>query len=159
MPSGRRDFASTDVSSNAKDLVHAAGSLRAHHAVPSILIGHSLGGAAVLAATENVPETRALVTLAHPSRRSSSGGCTPPTTRRWRSTTLARYSTPPTTPRRSSASTRHRSVRAGLLEAADRCPAHKTLGEVLVDTTLVAGDSAGPDLESPEPNLSGPAAA
>jgi uncharacterized OsmC-like protein/pimeloyl-ACP methyl ester carboxylesterase len=61
------DFANTNFSSNVKDLVHAAGYLRTHRAAPSILIGHSLGGAAVLAATEHVPETRAVVTIGAPA--------------------------------------------------------------------------------------------
>ena len=41
------DFANTNFSSNVDDLVAAADWLRAEHAAPSILIGHSLGGAAV----------------------------------------------------------------------------------------------------------------
>ena len=41
--------------------------LRAQRAAPAILIGHSLGGAAVLAAAADVPEARAVVTIAAPS--------------------------------------------------------------------------------------------
>lgn len=61
------DFANTDFSSNVSDLVAAATYLRTHHAAPTILIGHSLGGAAVIAATEKIPETRAVVTIGAPA--------------------------------------------------------------------------------------------
>src|SRR5262245_4229105 len=43
------EFANTTFSSNVADLVAAADHLRRTHRAPSILIGHSLGGAAVLA--------------------------------------------------------------------------------------------------------------
>ena len=45
----------------------AAGYLRQHHRAPSILIGHSLGGAAVLAAAALVPECRAVATIGAPA--------------------------------------------------------------------------------------------
>ncbi|GGY75931.1 alpha/beta hydrolase family protein [Pseudoduganella plicata] len=61
------DFANTNFSSNIADLVAAADYLRAHYAAPQILIGHSLGGAATLAVAGNVPEVRAVVTIAAPS--------------------------------------------------------------------------------------------
>lgn len=61
------DFANTNFTSNIDDLVNAATYLRAEHHAPSILIGHSLGGAAVLAAAERLPEVRAVVTLAAPA--------------------------------------------------------------------------------------------
>lgn len=61
------EFANTNFSSNVADLVAAANYLRQHHRVPALLIGHSLGGAAVLAAAEHVPEARAVVTIAAPS--------------------------------------------------------------------------------------------
>ena len=60
------DFADTHFSSNVDDLVAACDWLRAEHAAPSLLIGHSLGGAAVLAATHRVPEVVAVATLAAP---------------------------------------------------------------------------------------------
>ena len=44
------DFANTNFSSNIADLIAAADWLGQHHQAPQILIGHSLGGAAVLAA-------------------------------------------------------------------------------------------------------------
>jgi alpha-beta hydrolase superfamily lysophospholipase len=60
------DFANTDFSSNVDDLVAAADWLRAHHGAPTLLIGHSLGGAAVLAAAGRVSDARAVVTLGAP---------------------------------------------------------------------------------------------
>src|SRR6266436_4255369 len=48
--SSEGEFANTNFSSNIEDLVNAAGYLRDNFAAPAILIGHSLGGAAVLAA-------------------------------------------------------------------------------------------------------------
>lgn len=61
------DFANTDFSSNVDDLIAAADWLRAEHEAPSILIGHSLGGAAVLAAAEAVDEAVGVVTVGAPS--------------------------------------------------------------------------------------------
>lgn len=61
------DFSATDFSSNADDLVCAVGYLRQHHAAPAILIGHSLGGAAVLATAHRIPEVKAVATLGAPA--------------------------------------------------------------------------------------------
>ena len=60
------EFANTTFSSNVDDLVAAADHLRRTLAAPTILIGHSLGGAAVLAAAHRIPEARAVVTIAAP---------------------------------------------------------------------------------------------
>ena len=60
------EFGATTFSSNIGDLVAAAAHLRASYAAPRILIGHSLGGAAVLAAAARVPEARAVATLGAP---------------------------------------------------------------------------------------------
>src|SRR5262245_24766058 len=65
--SSHGEFENTGFSSNVEDLVRAAAHLRAHFAPPAILIGHSLGGAAVLAAAHRIPEARAVVTIAAPS--------------------------------------------------------------------------------------------
>ncbi|SFI73507.1 bifunctional alpha/beta hydrolase/OsmC family protein [Bradyrhizobium sp. Gha] len=65
--SSEGDFANSTFSSNVADLVRAADHLRATRKAPSILIGHSLGGAAILAAAGKIPETRAVVTIAAPS--------------------------------------------------------------------------------------------
>jgi alpha/beta superfamily hydrolase len=61
------EFANTNFSSNVEDLVRAAAWLREHHRAPALLIGHSLGGAAVLAAAPAIPESKAVVTIAAPS--------------------------------------------------------------------------------------------
>jgi uncharacterized OsmC-like protein/fermentation-respiration switch protein FrsA (DUF1100 family) len=65
--SSEGDFANTHFSSNVADLVAAAGHLRRTRRAPNLLIGHSLGGAAVLAAAAAIPEARAVVTIAAPS--------------------------------------------------------------------------------------------
>ena len=61
------DFANTDFSSNVQDLVAAANALGERHAAPRLLVGHSLGGAAVLVAAHELPEVRAVATIAAPS--------------------------------------------------------------------------------------------
>ncbi|QCB45288.1 alpha/beta fold hydrolase [Hydrogenophaga sp. PAMC20947] len=60
------DFANTHFSSNVDDLVAAADWLRAQHGAPALLIGHSLGGAAVLAAAARVRDCKAVATLGAP---------------------------------------------------------------------------------------------
>jgi putative redox protein len=65
--SSEGDFANSTFSSNVADLVRAADHLRANRKAPAILIGHSLGGAAILAAAEKIPEALAVVTIAAPS--------------------------------------------------------------------------------------------
>ena len=60
------EFANTNFSSNVGDLVAAADHLRATYEAPAILIGHSLGGAAVLAAAAKIPEAKAVATIAAP---------------------------------------------------------------------------------------------
>jgi uncharacterized OsmC-like protein/fermentation-respiration switch protein FrsA (DUF1100 family) len=65
--SSEGEFANTTFSSNVADLVAAADELRRKKQAPAILIGHSLGGAAVLAAAAAVAEARAVVTIAAPS--------------------------------------------------------------------------------------------
>lgn len=61
------EFANTNFSSNVEDLIAAAAHLRVTLQAPSMLIGHSLGGAAVLAAASKIPEVRAVVTIGAPS--------------------------------------------------------------------------------------------
>src|SRR3984893_18693953 len=65
--SSEGEFATTTFSSNVADLVAAAGQVRRVERAPAILIGHSLGGAAVLAAAAAVPDALAVVTIAAPS--------------------------------------------------------------------------------------------
>lgn len=61
------DFANTTFSSNVDDLVAAANYLRERGMAPTVLVGHSLGGAAVLAAASDVPEARAVCTIGAPA--------------------------------------------------------------------------------------------
>ncbi len=61
------DFANTTFSSNVEDLVRAADFLRREHEAPALLLGHSLGGAAVLAAARRIPEAVAVATIGAPA--------------------------------------------------------------------------------------------
>ena len=61
------NFADTNFSSNVDDLVAAGRYLSEAHAAPTILIGHSLGGAAVLQAALELPTVRAVSTIGAPS--------------------------------------------------------------------------------------------
>jgi len=65
--SSEGDFANSTFSSNVADLVRAADHLRATRQAPALLIGHSLGGAAILAAADRIAEAKAVVTIAAPS--------------------------------------------------------------------------------------------
>jgi uncharacterized OsmC-like protein/fermentation-respiration switch protein FrsA (DUF1100 family) len=65
--SSEGDFANSTFSSNVADLVHAANHLRQTRKAPAILIGHSLGGAAILAAASQIPDAKAVVTIAAPA--------------------------------------------------------------------------------------------
>jgi len=65
--SSEGDFANATFSSNVADLVRAADHLRKTRQAPAILIGHSLGGAAILAAAGEVPEAKAVVTIEAPA--------------------------------------------------------------------------------------------
>ena len=61
------DFADTSFASNVDDLVAAARYLEAEHAAPKILVGHSLGGAAVIQAAADVPAAVAVATIGAPA--------------------------------------------------------------------------------------------
>jgi putative redox protein len=61
------EFPNTHFSSNIADLVAAADHLRRTERAPALLVGHSLGGAAVLAAAGQIPEAQAVATIAAPS--------------------------------------------------------------------------------------------
>jgi uncharacterized OsmC-like protein/alpha-beta hydrolase superfamily lysophospholipase len=65
--SSEGDFANTNFASNVEDLVCAADWLGEHHARPQILIGHSLGGSAVLAAARLLPGVAAVATIGAPA--------------------------------------------------------------------------------------------
>ncbi len=61
------DFSNTGFSSNVDDLIAAADFLRAEYEAPKLLVGHSLGGAAVLAAAPGIPEVAAVATVNAPA--------------------------------------------------------------------------------------------
>lgn len=65
--SSEGEFASTNFSSNVADLQSAADYLRENFAAPQILIGHFLGGAAILAVAQSIPEVRAVATIGAPA--------------------------------------------------------------------------------------------
>ena len=60
------EFANTNFTSNVDDLVAAAHHLEAEFIAPQLLIGHSFGGAAVLAAAADIPSAQAVVTIGAP---------------------------------------------------------------------------------------------
>jgi uncharacterized OsmC-like protein/pimeloyl-ACP methyl ester carboxylesterase len=60
------DFANSDFSSNMVDLKAALAHMRAGGRPASLLIGHSFGGAAVLAVAGEAPEVRAVAVIATP---------------------------------------------------------------------------------------------
>jgi putative redox protein len=64
------DFANTNFSTNLEDLQAACAWLAEHHQPAKLLIGHSLGGAAVLAAAGNMPDVKAVATIAAPAEPS-----------------------------------------------------------------------------------------
>jgi len=61
------DFSNTNFSSNLQDLLAAARYLKQHYAAPELLIGHSLGGAAVLAVAQDLPQVNAVITIGAPA--------------------------------------------------------------------------------------------
>lgn len=61
------DFAATNFSTNVADLAAAADYLRETHAAPALLIGHSLGGAAVIVAAARIAGVRAVATIGAPA--------------------------------------------------------------------------------------------
>ncbi|MGR3502884.1 bifunctional alpha/beta hydrolase/OsmC family protein [Pseudaestuariivita sp.] len=60
------EFENTHFTSNVGDLVAAATALETVDMAPALLIGHSLGGAAVLKAAGDIPSAKAVVTLGAP---------------------------------------------------------------------------------------------
>jgi putative redox protein len=65
--SSEGEFASTNFSSNVEDLLKAVEHMRAHLEAPQLLVGHSLGGAAVLAAAGDIPEVSAVAVIGAPA--------------------------------------------------------------------------------------------
>lgn len=62
------DFADTNFSSNVSDLLDAADYMAEAHNAPALLIGHSLGGTAVLCAAPHIDSARAVATIGAPSK-------------------------------------------------------------------------------------------
>ncbi len=65
--SSEGDFADTNFTTNVADIVAASAYLSEHYDAPGLLVGHSLGGAAVLAAASEIDSVRAVVTIGAPS--------------------------------------------------------------------------------------------
>jgi len=61
------EFEDTNFSSNVTDVIDAAGFMGRELEAPSILIGHSLGGSAVLQAAGSIESAKAVVTIAAPA--------------------------------------------------------------------------------------------
>jgi len=61
------DFEDTNFSGNVEDLVAAADFLKENHDAPTLLVGHSLGGAAVIFATTEIDSVKAIATIGSPS--------------------------------------------------------------------------------------------
>jgi len=72
------DFASTTFVSNVADLRAAAAWLERHESAPQLLVGHSLGGTAVIAATRELPSVKAVATIAAPFEPSHTAGLLDP---------------------------------------------------------------------------------
>ena len=64
------EFADSNFSSNVADLLAAVAYMEENYQAPSILIGHSLGGTAILQAAADIPSAVAVVTIGSPSRPS-----------------------------------------------------------------------------------------
>lgn len=61
------DFSDTNFSGNVEDLLAAAAFLEKEHSAPALLVGHSLGGAAVIFASAQLPSVKAIATIGTPS--------------------------------------------------------------------------------------------
>jgi uncharacterized OsmC-like protein/alpha/beta superfamily hydrolase len=61
------DFSNTNFSSNVQDLLSAAEALKQQYQAPQLLIGHSLGGAAVLSAAHQIESVKAIATIGAPA--------------------------------------------------------------------------------------------
>lgn len=61
------DFGNSNFTSNIDDILSAANYLRDHYQAPQLLIGHSLGGTAVIHAAKDIPECKAIVSIGSPA--------------------------------------------------------------------------------------------
>ena len=64
------DFADTNFSGNVEDLIAAAEFLKKEYKPPTMIIGHSLGGAAALFASKQIESVKCVVTINAPSNLS-----------------------------------------------------------------------------------------
>jgi putative redox protein len=64
------DFADSTFSTDIEDLIDAAQFLQHNYRAPQLLVGHSLGGTAVLAASKSIPSANAIVSIASPANPS-----------------------------------------------------------------------------------------
>lgn len=67
----RGDFSQTNLTSNVADVLAAVDFLRKEYRAPQLLIGHSLGGAAMLLAARDIPEVQCVATVSAPSTTQS----------------------------------------------------------------------------------------
>lgn len=65
--SSEGEFGNTNFSSNAADVIAAAEWLETNHQAPSLLVGHSFGGSAVLSAGARIASIQAVATIAAPA--------------------------------------------------------------------------------------------
>ena len=61
------DFENTNFSGNVEDLISASQFLEKNHMAPTLLIGHSLGGSAVIFAASQLDSIKAIATIGAPS--------------------------------------------------------------------------------------------
>lgn len=61
------EFSETHFSSNVQDILDAAAHMAEQHGAPAILVGHSLGGTAVLAAAHKLDSVLAVATIGSPA--------------------------------------------------------------------------------------------
>lgn len=61
------DFSDTNFSGNIEDLIKAADFLKENYKAPSLLVGHSLGGAATIFAADKIQSIKAVATIAAPA--------------------------------------------------------------------------------------------
>ncbi len=61
------EFAESHFSANVSDLISVSNYLASHFEAPALLVGHSLGGAAVLAAAAQLDHVKAVATIGAPS--------------------------------------------------------------------------------------------
>ena len=61
------EFSDSNFSGNVEDLLEAAKYLEEHYSAPTLIIGHSLGGAAAILAAQKISSIKAVATIGAPS--------------------------------------------------------------------------------------------